>query len=62
MKTDLLIDGQWRSGAEHERIDVFDPATGEVVDSVAAGTPADATAAVDAAAAAQPGWRQLHLG
>lgn len=56
MKTDLLIGGQWRSGAEHERIDVFDPATGEVVDSVAAGTPADATAAVDAAAAAQPGW------
>lgn len=56
MKTDLLIGGEWRAGASGERIDVYDPATGEVVDAVAAGTPDDATAAVDAAAAAQPAW------
>ena len=36
--------------------DVVDPATEEVVASVADATPADATAAVDRAAAAFPGW------
>jgi succinate-semialdehyde dehydrogenase / glutarate-semialdehyde dehydrogenase len=56
MKTDLLIGGQWRAGTGGERIDVVDPSTGEVIDSVAAGVAADATAAVDAASAAQPAW------
>ena len=56
MKTDLLIGGEWRAGADNERIEVLNPATGELVDTAAAGTPADATAAVDAAAAAQAGW------
>ena len=56
VKTDLLIGGDWRAGSDGERIDVIDPATGDKVADVAAGTPADATAAVDAAAAAQPGW------
>ena len=41
------------SGATFE---VHDPATGEVIAKVADGTPADATAAVDAAAAAFPAW------
>ncbi|MBM0126981.1 NAD-dependent succinate-semialdehyde dehydrogenase [Pimelobacter simplex] len=36
--------------------EVHDPATGAVIDTVADGTVADATAAVDAAAAAFPGW------
>ncbi|GAA3651049.1 NAD-dependent succinate-semialdehyde dehydrogenase [Nocardioides ginsengisoli] len=36
--------------------EVHDPATGEVIAKVADGTPADATAAVDAAAAAFPAW------
>lgn len=56
MKTDLLIGGTWRAGADGGRIEVTNPATGEVIDTVAAGTPADATAAVDAAAAAQGDW------
>ena len=56
MKTDLLIGGEWRAGADNERIDVLNPATGEVVNDVAAGTPADATAAVEAASAAQKSW------
>ena len=56
MKTDLLIGGQWRAGTGGERIDVVDPSTGEVIETVAAGVAADATAAVDAAAAAQPAW------
>ena len=56
MKTDLLIGGQWRAGTTGERIDVVDPSTGDVIQSVASGSAADATAAVDAAAAAQPAW------
>ncbi len=56
MKTDLLIGGRWRAGTTGERIDVVDPSTGDVIQSVASGSAADATAAVDAAAAAQPAW------
>jgi succinate-semialdehyde dehydrogenase / glutarate-semialdehyde dehydrogenase len=56
MQTQLLIGGQWQDGSGNERIDVENPATEAVVTTVAVGTPADATAACDAAAAAQPGW------
>ena len=35
---------------------IIDPATGEAFTEVAAGTPADAVSACDAAEAAQPGW------
>src|SRR6056297_308552 len=56
MQTQLLIGGEWRDGVDGERFDVEDPATEEVVASVAAGTTAEATAACDAAASAQPGW------
>lgn len=56
MQDQILIGGQWRDGADGERISVFNPANGEELTSVAAGTPADATAAVDAAATAQRGW------
>ena len=56
MRTDLLIGGRWREGSEGERIPVLDPATGSEITSIAGGTPVDAVAAVDAAAAAQPGW------
>ena len=56
MRDQLLIGGAWRDGSEGERIPVINPATGAEITSVAAGTPADATAAVDAAARAQAGW------
>ncbi len=56
MPTRLLIDGQWRPGADGGEIIVTDPATTEPITAVAAGTPADAVAACEAAAAAQPGW------
>jgi len=56
MKTDLFIGGEWVAGSDSERIDVLNPATGELVDAVAAGTPADAHRAVDAADAAQKTW------
>ena len=56
MRTDLLIDGTWRGGSDGDRIPVLDPATGEELAVVAAGTPADAVAACDAAAEAQKLW------
>ena len=54
MKTELLIGGEWRDGADGERITVLDPATGTELTTVAAGTPADATAAVEAASTGAP--------
>src|ERR687888_1892908 len=54
--TDLLIGGDWRRGADDRRFDVLDPADGCAIASVAAATAADGLAAVDAAAAAGPGW------
>ena len=56
MQTQMLIGGTWQDGAEAARIEVLDPATGDGVAEVAAGGPAEAVAACDAAAAAQPGW------
>jgi succinate-semialdehyde dehydrogenase/glutarate-semialdehyde dehydrogenase len=56
MRDQILIGGTWRDGSDGERIGVINPATGEEITSVAAGTPADAITAVDAAAAAQPRW------
>jgi succinate-semialdehyde dehydrogenase / glutarate-semialdehyde dehydrogenase len=54
--TDLFIGGSWRPASEGERFDVRDPATGEVVTTVADGTADDAIAAVAAAAEAGPAW------
>ena len=56
MRSELLIGGEWRQGAEDGRITVLDPATDEPVAEVADGTPADAVAACDAAEAAQVAW------
>ncbi len=56
MRDQMLIDGEWRDGADGDRIAVLDPATGEEITTVAAGTPADAAAAVDAADRAQKAW------
>ncbi|GAA0239793.1 NAD-dependent succinate-semialdehyde dehydrogenase [Cryptosporangium japonicum] len=54
----LLIGGERRRGGSG-RFDVQDPASGRVVASVADADVADATAAVDAAAAAFDGWAAL---
>jgi succinate-semialdehyde dehydrogenase / glutarate-semialdehyde dehydrogenase len=56
LPTDLLIGGAARAAADGGRFDVVDPATGEVVTTVADGTVDDAVAAVDAADAAAAGW------
>jgi hypothetical protein len=51
--TDLYIDGEWRKTAE--RFDVINPATEEVLASVASADLADADAALDAAEARHGG-------
>ncbi|MEQ9163016.1 MAG: aldehyde dehydrogenase family protein, partial [Ilumatobacter fluminis] len=56
MRTELLIGGEWRQGADDGRIEVTDPATTDTIAEVADGTPADALAACDAAEAAQVSW------
>ncbi|HMM94558.1 NAD-dependent succinate-semialdehyde dehydrogenase [Phycicoccus sp.] len=53
---DLFVDGRSVAASDGGRFDVLDPATGEVVATVADGTVEDAAAAVDAAHAAGPGW------
>ena len=54
MQTQMLIGGSWSNGTE--QIAVHNPATGEEIAVVAGGGPAEATAAVDAADAAQRLW------
>ena len=54
-KTDGLINGEWITGAS--RFDVLDPATGHKLADVANLGPADTHAAITAANAAWPGWR-----
>jgi succinate-semialdehyde dehydrogenase/glutarate-semialdehyde dehydrogenase len=56
--TDLWIGGKWRKASDGGRFDVIDPATENKVASVASATVDDAKAAVDAAAAAFPGWSE----
>jgi acyl-CoA reductase-like NAD-dependent aldehyde dehydrogenase len=52
----MLVDGGPYEGTGGGRLEVLDPATGELVDTVPAGTAADVDAAVSAAAAAFQGW------
>ncbi|WP_029057437.1 NAD-dependent succinate-semialdehyde dehydrogenase [Stappia stellulata] len=54
--TDLYINGDWRPGAENVRFDVINPATEEVLASVASAEIADADAALDAAQGAFAEW------
>ncbi|KAA1395848.1 NAD-dependent succinate-semialdehyde dehydrogenase [Aeromicrobium ginsengisoli] len=54
----LFIGGEWLPGSAGE-FDVENPADRTVIGQVADGGPADATAAVDAAAAALPGWSAM---
>ena len=56
METELFIGGKWLPASSGARFDVLDPATGDVIATVADGGESDAAAAVDAAAAAGPAW------
>jgi len=55
LKTDALINGTWVQGSS--RFDVLDPATGHKLADVANLGPLDAEAAIAAANAAWPAWR-----
>ena len=52
--TGLFIDGRWHNAVT--RFGVINPATGEVLTSVADASASDARRAMDAASAAAPGW------
>jgi aldehyde dehydrogenase (NAD+) len=54
-----FINGVWREPAAGERFDTTDPSSGQVLASIAQGSSADVTAAVEAARAALPGWQAL---
>jgi len=54
--TQLYINGEWREGAAAARIDIINPATEEVLASVASAEIEDADAALDAAQAAFSDW------
>src|ERR1700755_3197646 len=54
--TDLWIGGKWRKASDGQRFDVIDPATENVITTVASASVDDARAAVDAAEAAFEGW------
>lgn len=54
--TNLYINGQWRDAASGDRFDVINPATEEMIASVASADLADADAALDAAQAAFGPW------
>ncbi len=52
----MYINGEWLKAKSGKMFESLNPATGEVVDSVPDGGADDATAAIDAAAAAFPAW------
>jgi succinate-semialdehyde dehydrogenase/glutarate-semialdehyde dehydrogenase len=55
--TDLYIGGSWRPASEGQHIDVQDPATGEVIATVASASVQDALSAVQAASDAFLPWK-----
>ncbi|MEO3788468.1 aldehyde dehydrogenase family protein [Actinocorallia sp. B10E7] len=55
----IIIGGRAAGAAEGGEIETLDPATGEVLTRIAAGTAADVDRAVAAASAAFPSWREL---
>ena len=56
---DLYINGQWTTATNNAVFDDFEPATGEILATVADAGQADIDAAISAAAAAQPAWEAL---
>ena len=56
LPTGVLINGEWSGAADGRTVAVINPATGDELTSIADAAPADARAALDAAAAAGPGW------
>jgi len=57
----MIIDGKEVGAADGKTIDVINPATGEVINSVPAATPADIELAVDKAVAGQKIWAKIPV-
>jgi phenylacetaldehyde dehydrogenase len=55
----LFVAGEWRPSAE--RLDVVDPATGDIVTTAASASASDVDSAVAAARAAFPAWRDTPV-
>ncbi|MGI6869802.1 NAD-dependent succinate-semialdehyde dehydrogenase [Amycolatopsis sp. 3B14] len=53
------VDGEWISADSGDTLEVLDPATGELVDTVPALGAKETRRAIEAAAAALPSWRSL---
>lgn len=56
IQTGLLIDGQWRPAADEATLKVHDPATGEVLKTIASAAVSDGVDAIEAADKAFPAW------
>jgi acyl-CoA reductase-like NAD-dependent aldehyde dehydrogenase len=54
--TSIYINGRWIDSSSRSRINVYNPASGEVIATVPAGSAEDVGAAVSAAASAFAGW------
>ncbi len=55
------INGQWTASTGTDHVDIINPATGELIDQTPMGTATDVDAAVQAAKAAFPAWRQTPV-
>jgi len=58
---EMLIGGEWRQAAAHEEIEVVNPATEDVVDSVPSGSPEDVGLAVATAKRAFAEWSRTDV-
>ena len=59
---EMLIGGEWREAAAHEeRLEVVNPATEEIVDSVPSGSPEDVELAVATAKRAFAEWSKTDV-
>jgi len=56
-----LVGGQWQQAGTEDHLDVYDPASGEVIERVPLSTRADVDAAVAAAAAAFERWSRTPV-
>ena len=57
--TELFLGGEWRDASDGRTFDVDNPATGEIIASVASATVEDGIRALDAAEKAFPAWSTL---
>lgn len=57
----MLIGGQWRDASDGKTLDVINPATGEVIDTVPCATRADVDEAVSRSIAGQRVWAAMPL-